>query len=321
MEIFTGSYSGNSTDSTGITGVGFQPDFVLIKRQGVGGNNAVIKTATMSGDAAKPISAATGLTANLIQTLDADGFTIGDDASVNTSGQTYDFLAIKDDAADFAVGSYTGNATDPTSITGVGFDPTVVLVMGDTTEQATYRAAGHTGDNSGGFQSAGGGTDRIQSLITDGFTIGGDGEVNTNTITYYWAAWKDTAGFSDTGSYTGDGIDDTGITGVGFQPNFVHVGRANGFRDVPVFRGDHAGDLSSHYTTAGAIADLIQAHQADGFQIGINASVNANGPIYGYFAFLDGNSQAAGRIMGAIAGLGGLAGHGGIAGKGGGIAG
>ena len=46
---------------------------------------AAIRTSTMSGDAAKPMAGATALTANVIQSLDSDGFTIGTDARVNTA--------------------------------------------------------------------------------------------------------------------------------------------------------------------------------------------------------------------------------------------
>lgn len=39
----------------------------------------------MTGDAAKPMTGATALTANLIQSLDTGGFTIGSDARVNSN--------------------------------------------------------------------------------------------------------------------------------------------------------------------------------------------------------------------------------------------
>ena len=72
-----GTYAGNGVNATGITGVGFQPDFVLVKG---GANIAVLRTSSMAGDLSKAMAGATALAANLVESLDADGFTVGDDA-------------------------------------------------------------------------------------------------------------------------------------------------------------------------------------------------------------------------------------------------
>ncbi len=51
MQFVTGSYVGNGTAGRSITGVGFQPDAVIIK--GNAAQHAVMRTSTMTGDAAK----------------------------------------------------------------------------------------------------------------------------------------------------------------------------------------------------------------------------------------------------------------------------
>ena len=95
MQFASGSYTGNGVDNRVITPVGFQPDVVIIK--GSGAQLAVMRTATMVGDASKELSAATALQANRIKSLDAGGFTVGTNAQVNGSGVTYYWVAFRND--------------------------------------------------------------------------------------------------------------------------------------------------------------------------------------------------------------------------------
>ena len=48
--------------------------------------------------------------------------------------------------ADIRTGHYEGNGTS-LSVTGVGFQPDVVIIKGDTTERAVARTSTMTGDN------------------------------------------------------------------------------------------------------------------------------------------------------------------------------
>src|SRR3954447_20449763 len=91
IRVASGSYTGNGTDNRAITGVGFQPDVVMVKSDDNSGV-AEIRTSTMAGDATKPMTGNTALTANLIQSLDSNGFTIGGGGGsnpVNKSGSTF----------------------------------------------------------------------------------------------------------------------------------------------------------------------------------------------------------------------------------------
>ena len=296
MQIKTGQYTGDGADSRGITGVGFQPDVVIVKRQGSGGTSAICKTDLIAGDNGKPMAAATALTADTVQSLDADGFTVGTSGYVNASGQTYNWLALKKHASDCATGQYTGDGTDSRSVTGVGFQPNLVIVMSQGATIATWRqSSGFSGDDSANFNDGGDGADRIQALEADGFQVGTHAEVNTNTTVYDYVAIKTTAGFIHVGTYTGDGVDNRSITGAGFQPDFAHVQRVNGFADRPTGRNVAvAGDLSWFYQNDGAVANLIQALEADGIQVGTAPNVNANTPTYAWWALKEGNSQAGG---------------------------
>src|SRR5437867_6788 len=81
-----GSYAGNGADNRDITGVGFQPKYVLIKSSGK--NAALHRPTSLSGDSALLFTAASNL-ANAIQALQADGFQVGTDLTANASGSTY----------------------------------------------------------------------------------------------------------------------------------------------------------------------------------------------------------------------------------------
>ena len=67
---------------------------------------AVMRTSSMSGDNSKPMGANTVLTANLVQSLDADGFTIGNDARVNSNAVIYHWTAFRVDVGEMKVSSY-----------------------------------------------------------------------------------------------------------------------------------------------------------------------------------------------------------------------
>lgn len=125
LNVKTGTYTGNGSDSRSITGIGFQPDFVLIRGENT--SEGCFKTSSMAGDTAINFAGG-GTTANYIQALEADGFQVGTDALVNTNGTIYAYMAIKADATNFAVGSFTGDGAATKSITGLGFQPSGVSI-------------------------------------------------------------------------------------------------------------------------------------------------------------------------------------------------
>jgi hypothetical protein len=90
----TGSYVGNGNDNRSITGVGFQPDFVMVI--GNVAASAVVATAEMGLDKSKRLSAVQVLASNLIQNAsEADGFQIGSADEVNGNGINYYYIAIR----------------------------------------------------------------------------------------------------------------------------------------------------------------------------------------------------------------------------------
>lgn len=277
----TGSYTGNAGDNR-LIAVGYQPDLVIVKSDGL--NIAVARTATMTGDAAKPMTGATGLTANLIQTLDPTGFTVGTDARVNGSGVLYRWIALKSGVNELKVGTYSGSGANR-SFSGFGFSPEYVIVFAASTDRAVERMTGMT--STFRFESEIGAAARITSLDADGFSVGTDAAVNTNGTAYHYVAVNEVAGTTRMTSYLGDGINNKLIAGVGFQPGYLVVRSGS---TVTARAGHHrpdslAGTNSMYYTATANITTGTKALQVDGFQLGTNTTVNQAGLTYHYVAF------------------------------------
>ncbi|MFB3882869.1 MAG: hypothetical protein ACE149_16515 [Armatimonadota bacterium] len=284
MQVAVGSYTGDGNDVRGITGVGFQPDLVIIKRTD-SAVQPVWRSSAMAGDTSAYLGNNVANVSNRIESLDGDGFTIGDATEVNANGGAYHWWAFRNDGqSDLAVGSYVGNGSDNRSITGVGFQPDVVAAKGDRASYGYWRPSSLAGDLSLAFHSSGSYANLIQALESDGFQVGTQVEVNYSGTTYYWFAFKAVAGICQVGSYTGDGVDNRSITGVGFQPDLVWVKR----QDTGYARAKPstlAGDSATYLIAGTANANVIQALESDGFQIGTDSSVNTSTETYHWVAW------------------------------------
>lgn len=292
----SGFYSGNGADDRAITGIGFQPDVVIIK--GNTFQTPTIRTSTMSGDAAKPMIGATAQTADLIQSLEPGGFTIGTDPRVNSSSVDYEWMAFRAQDGLLKVGSYAGNGTSQ-SISGLGFSPEHAAVFSAGADNAVQRFSGAS--TSYQFDADAGNAQRITSLDAAGFSVGTQNTVNANSTTYHWIAFNDSTGGVDISGYTGTGTDNRNITGVGFQPEYVIV-RAD---DTVTARfGAHRpaslpGDSSLRFSAFPNLPNSLQALQSDGFQVGTDGSVNANSVAYRYLAVRDTPDSTGGGCAGS----------------------
>jgi len=280
IKMASGTYTGDANDNRTIT-VGFQPDFVIVKETGNGEGAA--RTSTMANDASKPMGSATAFVANAIQSFTATGFVVGTDNDVNRNNRDYYWVAFKANGQAMKVGSYTGTGA-ARSFTGFGFSPEAVIVMGNNAARAVTRMSGMS--RSFGFDNTTGVTTAVTSLNADGFSVGTGAEANTNNVGYHYVAFNDFADSIDVASYAGNNTDDTSISGVGFQPEFVLIrandtvtGRRANWRPSAV-----GGDSTLLLTGTAAGNNRIQALQADGFQVGTSTDVNANTVNFNYLA-------------------------------------
>ena len=181
-----GSYTGNGSTSRSVTGLGFSPEYLAV----------------LTTTAAAPVQAFEGMSGsyrfdtgavntNQIKSLDAAGFTVGSDATVNTSGTAYAYVAFNETPGVIEVGSYTGNGADNRSITGVGFSPDWLNIRQAASRRGIHRPAALTGDSGQSFSATANAANTIQALQADGFQVGSDANVNAAGSTNFFLALKD----------------------------------------------------------------------------------------------------------------------------------
>lgn len=312
MYIAHGSYAGDGADDRAITGLAFQPQFVLVKG---GANIAVVRTSTYAGDRSHTL---TGLTyaANRIQAMTGTGFTVGTDAQVNAVGTTYYWLALAEEpgVADCKVVTYTGNGGASQAITGVGFQPNLVLILPASANFAVAWKTSPMAATSAQFLDAALVTTLITAIGSDGFTVTGD--MNSNGVGYHALCVKAGADLFLVKAYTGDGTDNRSISlarlaidGVewpGFVPQAVLV-KADSTAAGALRLRDQTGDSSFLVDATAAAADRIQAMATSdgsgsvGFEVGTTAAVNADTVLCYAVAFGIGAHRLRGRaVLGAM---------------------
>lgn len=344
-----GTYTGDGADNRNITGVGFDPDWVVTMGNG---EQDVFRPGPIAGDASFLMNGTNSI-ADRIQALIADGFQLGANADVNQSARAYYWIAFNV-TSDVAVGSYTGDSTDARNITSPGITQQMVWVKRATARQAVWRTDTVVGDRTLYWGSTAAVADRIQAIITSGFQVGTDQDVNQNNQTYYYLSLGDkplptptptatntytptntptstptntptptptntptatpthtptnTATFTPTntpstawlatGSYTGNGVDNRNITGIGFQPDIVIV-RYDDNTDGIIRTANMGAGLSKRITDNTALqGDMIQSLLVNGFQVGTAAHVNQSGLLYHWVAMKVGTNVQIGTYTG-----------------------
>jgi hypothetical protein len=202
-KIISGSYTGNGLDNRIITGIGFRPAVVIIKY----GSNvpAQILTNTMPDGSSKSMVGDDALSTVRIKSLNADGFTIGKDNDVNQSGKVYYWTALGS-TSDMFTGSYVGTGVNNRAISGLGFDPSLVILLPADDHRATWRSSSFTGNGAANFNNDFNLASTITALGTNGFTVGTDHNVNNLNTRYHYVAFKLGSNILTTGKYTGNGV-------------------------------------------------------------------------------------------------------------------
>ncbi len=284
FSIKTGYFLGSGVTRS-ITGLGFQPELVIIKSDTAAGQ-LVWKSSAMPANVSTYLGVATADNTETEITLDADGFTVSAALEVNTANVNYTYVALAGSdctsAGVFCVGSYTGDGASTKSIT-TGFQPDLVWAKRTTALAGVFRTSSMSTNHAGYFSATANNTTGtfFTTLDGTGFTAGLTN--NTNGGKYYYVAFKNIAGKTTVGQFTGNGVDNRDISGVGFEPDFVFVKQDSAV--TPVFNTtDMYGDYSAFTTAAANAVNNIQSLDSDGFQVGNSTSVNAAGIVSHYFA-------------------------------------
>lgn len=174
------------------------------------------------------------------------------------------------------VGGYTGDGVMDRKIS-TSLTCKVVVVLGNSASQMpVMRMDSIPGDASIAAQGTGG-AGLIKTMVSDGFTVGTDANVNANGAAYHYACLAGTS--VETGSYVGNGVDDRNITTT-LTPKFVMLGAiANKW----VYKLNSQPATLSYINDADSAANRIQAFNAPGFQVGTDAAVNTDTVTYYYW--------------------------------------
>jgi len=227
------TYTGNGTSQT-ISGLRFQPDFVWIKGRSGATDHALydaqrgVQNRLESNTTDAAVSSDNGVTA-----FNADGFSLGSLAQVNTNGATYVAWCWKEGPTQgFDIVTFTGDGSSPKNIShSLGVAPRMIIIKSRNNVSGwnSYHASlGNTQQIN--LQSTAAATTSIDwwnntSPTSSQFTIGAN--LNINTWTFVAYLFAEVAGFSRFGSYTGNGSTDGTFVFLGFRPRFFMVKRTD----------------------------------------------------------------------------------------------
>ena len=320
-------YTGTGSDNNAITGVGFSPDWVWLKKRSATGGHFIqdsVRGATKSiysdGDYAED----TVTTAH--KSFDSDGFTLGTNSNVNVSSGTHvswNWLAggsassntdgsitssvSANTTAGFSIVSYTGTGSNATVGHGLGsaLDFIIVKKRNGTTSWCTTGTPNgwdvslflDTTDQNGSYTFW-----QSTAPTSSVFSIDGSSAVNGSSDTFIAYCFAEKQGYSKFGSYTGNGNADGPFVYTGFKPAFVMNKLTSGADDWQILDNKrNPYNVTNLYlkpngsdaeTTNNAIDFL-----SNGFKLRTSAgSWNPNGGTFIYMAFAEAPFVSSGGI-------------------------
>jgi len=247
-------YTGNGSTNA-VTGVGFQPDFVWIKDR-TGTNNHELNDSVrgVNHQVFSNLNNAETTPTNHLNAFNSDGFTLGNDGSVNTNSSNYcswnwkagttgsgnttgsgtykSYNYSVNTTSGFSIVKYTGNGTAGQTIPHhLGAVPKMIMVRirGSVNDWQVYHSAiGNTerlilNDNSDKSDQQNRWNDT--SPTSSVFTLGGHSSVNANDEDYIAYVFAEKQGYSKFGSYTGNGNADGVFVYTGFKPSWLMIKR------------------------------------------------------------------------------------------------
>jgi len=246
-------YTGNGTNANGITGVGFQPDWVWCKQRD-GADNHVLSDAVRGGNKQiySNLTNAETLATIMLQSFNSDGFTLGTDGAVNRNGNTYaswnwkangagsantdgsiNSTVSANTTAGFSIVSWTGSNANATIGHGLGVVPKMIIfknraaatswMVYHVTEGATKFLRLNTTDVVGTGSTPFNDTAPTSSV----FSVGANGDTNGSSQAMIAYCFAEKQGYSKFGSYTGNGNADGTFIYTGFKPAFVIIKRTD----------------------------------------------------------------------------------------------
>jgi hypothetical protein len=306
--VTCGSYTGN--DSTLTVNLGYEPQWIIVKRSDNTGNWALIDVmrgwitgpSTQQQLYANTSGAETG---DSFFGVTATGFSANLGGTWNTNGGIYIYIAIRrgpmktPTAGTEVFGALTRTGTGASAtISGLNFP--VDMLLGSTRDSArahaiTDRLRGAKiaiRTNSTGAEAADAtgvtGLDRM-----DGFTLGADvsftgtfnGGLSESKLVHYF---QRAPGFFDVVCYTGTGSATTITHNLGVVPELIIVKKRSATDDWAVYAGDNTDFLLLNTTAATADDNTYwndTSPTSTVFSVGTNADVNTSAATYVAYIF------------------------------------
>ena len=266
LHFNTKLYTGNGSTQHSITGVGFQPDFVWIKSRDDAYSHFWFDAVRGVGKQIYSNSAnAQGTNLNNLYSFDSDGFSLaqsGNDdvtnknnsnfvswnwkangaGSANSDGTLSSTVSVNTTAG-ISIVKYTGNGSSGATVGhGLGAKPHVIILKSYENGQqwaAYWEALGATKYmrfNTTNAVATSAARWNDTEPTTSVFTIGNDGEVNTNTEDHIAYCFSEKKGFSKFGKYDATGTSSDGpFIYTGFPPAFVMIKRYNSTENWYIF--------------------------------------------------------------------------------------
>ena len=292
-EMDIGSYTGNAADNRSITGVGFPPELVIVKNVTTDAARAPPSVAWTSSPTRTANFTATANANGPIQALQTDGFQVGTNAEANENATVHFYAAwARAQQPILITGDYKATRSTTARISGLGFQPDVVIIKGDVTQVAVIRTSTMTGDVSKPLTGA---TvlDREIDPVARSVRLHRrnqrDGQQQRRLPLRAPRTIHRVQGRPrrDEGGHVHRAIRRAAspITGIGFSPELVFIIRRKRHEADPlIVRVD--GQAHNFGTGAGTAAAGIIALTADGFTVGTNdTSVNPTASVYHYVAW------------------------------------
>ncbi len=314
-------YTGNGTDATGITGLGFQPDFTWIKSRSDGSwHNLfdVIRGATTRLNSNSTNADNTASTT--LQSFDTDGFTVGTGGDVNSNTINYASWNWKANGAGvantdgsisstvsanttsgFSIVSWNGSDANATIGHGLGSAPRVIFIKNRESAEQWYVYHESMGNGNkltlNDTSAASSAADWWQdtSPTNQVFYVSGvDGINGPHEMIAYCFAEKQ--GYSKFGSYTGNGITDGTFVYTGFKPAFVMnkkygAGGEDGWKMIDNKRNSYNvvnANVSAEKSDAEATNQVACDFLSNGFKWrSASGGANASTQEYIYMAFAE----------------------------------
>ncbi|HVZ66957.1 MAG TPA: hypothetical protein VG917_01725 [Patescibacteria group bacterium] len=289
FKMESGTYTGTGSNII-VSNLGFSPDLIIIK--GDTAQYGVFRTSMMGGDSTAYFGNAVANFSGGIIAINPKGFTVGTNATVNSAGATYYWVAYgnawnpaaNSGASDFYIGAYYGNGADNRNITRLPFQADMVTVKRSGATAGVFRTSAQAGDTSALFTATADTANNVQSLTSDGFQVGTTANVNTAANVYWYFGFKNGSEFK-VGQYGGNGSSQN-ITSVGFQPDNIWIKRSGTTQSI-LRTSDGAANSSLPFLNAANVNNAVTSILSNGFSVGSAAEANTNSNTYWYVAWKD----------------------------------